>query len=211
MPIDQALANSVLATARGFYKGQQKSDNKRYGAGHNQPNHLQRNANQGAAVGQIRSNRQYFRQHSMSFIGIGSSAWAHGIRSGNCLEMASVTSYLCTTMLPPPYGLFIGRLSPPGDHVFVMISANGALPAGNTIGELATNQQSDLFYVIDPWTNIACRVADYPHRLTTKFGSWSDQGKEVWGAGQWHDPASNAYSQAFLNSPIRWEVALNQP
>jgi hypothetical protein len=213
MPIDQSSANFILETARNFYKGSEKSANKRYDTTgipdptvkHTRRNHLQRIALQNMV--QYRERDETF---SMSFLQLGQDLFSHGNRAGNCLEMSSVAAYLTSAMLPGQCQLLLfGRLSRPGDHLFLLLSVNGNIPSGLSISGLTVNTMDDQYWVIDPWANIACRVAEYPARLLTKLTQWSGQQKQVAWQRAWRSPSNPEYVAATLNSPLTWESAYN--
>jgi|GEM_PF-6827536 len=106
------------------------------------------------------------------------------IKSGKCSEMAAVAAYYFRLRMRGQYAtMYMGTVSSPGDHVFVLLSVDGTPPQGENISLMARNQGSDNFWVIDPWANVACRARDYPSRLLTKFSMWSVQNKLARGGG----------------------------
>jgi hypothetical protein len=213
MPIDQGSADLILQTARNFYKGSEKAPNKRYDLAE-LPNptakHIRRNNFQLTSSQRLLQYREWVRTTALNFLQIGRDLWLHRIRSANCLEMSSLAAYLASSLFPGHYqALFLGRLSPPGDHAFLLVSVDGTIPSGLSISGLAANTVDDRYWVIDPWTNTACRVADYPNRLITKFTQWSEQRKQVWFQGGWTTPRTGVYMTATLNSSLRWDSVHN--
>jgi hypothetical protein len=172
--------------------------------------HLRRNYLQLVSFQNMARYRAQAQPFSTSFLQLGQDLWFHGHRAGNCFEMSSVAAYVTSMMLPGQCKLSLfGRLSRPGDHLFLLLSVNGNIPSGQNISGLTANTIDDQYWVIDPWANIACKVSEYPARLLTKLTQWSEQQKQVGWQGSWQNPGSSGYISAALNSPLTWESVHN--
>jgi hypothetical protein len=218
MPINEGQVLSIFQQVRLFYKGFEKSDNKKYNLNEiAEPSakHQLRNHNQPLQTPRIGESRQIARRDKNDWYTMGLYLWVDQKRFGNCTEMSAVTAFLCSERLGNNAKILMGHVVTPGDHVFVLISADGTVPPGDNISLLAQNNDSDKFWIIDVWSNIACKPRYYPSRLLEKFHSWSNQKKMVWGRNlyneaNWYDPNSRSFITAFLGSRLVWDTAKRQ-
>jgi hypothetical protein len=99
----------------------------------------------------------------------------NGIHAGNCDEMACVAAVLVIDDYQQVrQSVFIGKISSPGDHQFLVACENPVAPKVTSVAALAVGG-----IVIDPWLNIACATEDYAAAATKKLGDWDGKGKRV--------------------------------
>ncbi|SRR5258708_5777647 len=200
---------SVLRQARAHYKGGYKSSNKVY-AQNNTPKERARNniVDDPNPIGHdILALRRSLRPYGLNMEQKGEHYLTSGITYGNCGEMAAVALRLCRLRFGPRIPVFTAELRPPGDHIFLVLSVNGRRPSSMAINVYQLSREDPAnFWVIDCWSNVACSVRDYPHRLRTKFKKWATDGKEIVDMeGEGVDPSNPRIVHHFLGSPIEWK------
>ena len=139
---------------------------------------------------------------------IWNSSIAAEFRSGNCGEMACVSSYLAVAQyMASRAKVYLGCVTPPGDHAFCLLALSNP-PAWRRVRDMSGAGESGS-YVIDPWLNIACEAGFYGMLAAEKLEKWHRDGKRVsWGgpndnAPGWYDPVGT-YADAFRDSPLQF-------
>ncbi|MCL9845622.1 type III effector protein [Ralstonia solanacearum] len=97
--------------------------------------------------------------------------------AGNCYEQAILAyDFLRTRLTDASLPIDIVSLEHPGNHNFVVIGqstdGNGRYP------KQFSDWHPDAF-IVDPWTKIACRAADYPQKWSEKMEKWAARGLRV--------------------------------
>ena len=143
-------------------------------------------------AGEIQKNRAYVPHNP------------ENAKAGNCMELA----YLYLKRNHVPFVSQVGLSTMPGqlvdnvhkgDHAFAIV---GLHLAGKTHGfkypqDIVTLTPKERLtmhdaWVIDPWINEFCTVADYKFRFQEKMADWSKKGKQIWVNGSWIDPDPHA-------------------
>lgn len=213
MPITEMQIKSVLAQARTHYKGGYKSSNKVY-TNEDTPKAKLRNdivygtdADPHPVPSQIVALRKFLKPFDLTMQRKGEFIINSGITYGNCGEMAAVALQICRLQIGPGVPAFTATLQPPGDHIFLVLSADGSSPSPRAFNAYQLSRENPTnFWVIDCWSNVAGSVKDYPNQLRAKFSSWANQEKRIVGTdGDEVDPSSAGNIHNFLGSTIKWK------
>lgn len=131
-----------------------------------------------------------------------------GIQAGNCDEMTCIAAVLMIDDYQQDRGrVFVGRITSPGDHQFLVVCNADTPPAATSVSDMAAGG-----LVIDPWLNTACATENYPAAVARKLGEWDGKGKRIsWGGPGgnqpgWYAPGGD-YTTAFLTAPLSFEGA----
>jgi hypothetical protein len=193
-------ATRVLHHAREFYKSslRLKSANKVYRLPEAQMAEKHRRRNLHA----------YWSQHALDEIrGVersssedwlyqrGEALYGANLTAGNCEEMCAVVMRFCKQLLSNKCKAVYAIGVDPGDHVFVLLSADGSAPPVDDewgrIDEMKDNR--DNFWIVDCWFNIVCAVSHYSISVARKLQKWAQESKRI------------------ISSPGATEYNLNQP
>jgi len=133
--------------------------------------------------------------------------------SGNCMEMAAVCMALA---IDPPCSypdaaVYLGAITPPGDHAFCLISMT--TPRWASASAMVRGSGNPAALVLDPWLNTLCAAEDYWENAQAKVRKWGRDGKRIAWNGNlgrgWYNP-SGAYATAFGGAPLRFIGATDQ-
>lgn len=114
-------------------------------------------------------------------------------KAGNCFEQcAAACVYLTGSSEHPQFCLV--RLSPPGDHIFLVLDQ--APDATGFFPDNFSNWNANAV-VIDPWVSICCKARDYPMWWKMKLDVMAAGGEELAGSGGW----SKANDASWKNAP----------
>lgn len=185
---DQAEKTHTLA--REFYKGQDKAWNKAYwttgSAGQTSeiensatPTKKQLVRNQQVAqnyADMVKAGRDSPKEPPVQW---GQKLYNAQRRIGNCGEMAAVAIYIAVNQvhIDPKeawmWTLWNNRKAP-------FFSSKKDASFGHTFALLgAENDKMDQKWVVDPWSNVCCTLAEYKKTLTDKLEEWSGEGKRI--------------------------------
>ncbi|WP_240435178.1 type III effector protein [Ralstonia solanacearum] len=97
--------------------------------------------------------------------------------AGNCYEQAVLAyDFLRMRLTDANLPIDIVSLEHPGDHNFVAI---GQSADGNGQYPMQFSDWHPDAFIVDPWTKIACRAADYPQQWSEKMEKWAARGLRV--------------------------------
>ena len=124
-------------------------------------------------------------------------------KAGNCMELAELV-YLHLKRNHVPFVSQVGLSRMPGqlvdnvhegDHAFAIVGLHlvgkgHGFKRGQDRATLTPNERRTMHdaWVIDPWINEFCTVADYRFRFQQKMADWSKKGKQISVNGAWIDP-----------------------
>jgi len=139
----------------------------------------------------------------------GSKIFNGGLRRGNCREMAAVSGYLMLRRGRSHNQVFVGIITPPGDHMFCAVSLNSIPPMWPRPGTMVRGTQSSNTWIIDPWLHVCCEAEDYWEKAREKVVKWGRDGKRIfWGSGSqglgWYNP-NGEYAVKLGEAPLTWE------
>ena len=126
-------------------------------------------------------------------------------RSGNCLEMASLSAYyILRNKFVSRDFIYIGTVHTPADHSFCFVSEVNIIKEMLFLSVLDfTRTESALSSIIvDPWLNVACRAYNYCDEIPKKLGKWAREGKRIGWAPRpqyagWYAP-NGVYEEALI-------------
>lgn len=162
-PLRRHKVKSVLAQARAHYKKMGKSSNKFYNdtAKAIRRNQIREGSGGGPPlIDYIRLLRdQYAGGLTMQQEGL--YLVDNNMMYGNYWEMAAAALQKCRHQFGAGVSVFTASVQPPGDHIFLVLSAGGSPSPRLNAYQLSRANPAN-FRVIDCWANVACSVNDYP-------------------------------------------------
>lgn len=210
---EQAL--DCFDRVRAFYKGGEKSSNKKYDEkGQNfDDKQKARNAQQKASAAKmLEMGRSYKKFSGRTPLEIGGEL--HGQKStlGNCGEMAAVAMHIAVTDVhlnadevsmatlthKQTSGKFLFKTKRSFGHTFALLGKG----------------KNDERWVVDPWAGECCKLSEYPQRLKAKLYNWEVEGKRIHvnleDGAAWVEP-THPMVMGVLDKGARWsEVGARQ-
>jgi hypothetical protein len=162
-------ANNTFTTVHAFYKGGEKSDNKKYEGNNLSPKQLVRNSKQPSNNVFLQTKREEVKNKTPQ--DIGHFFYTSGFSTGNCGEMACVALYVAELKGVPKDQL---KLMTHYTKHKLFGNANGF---GHSYALLGPDNGEQ--WVIDPWANICCDIKDYAETFKNKMDAWTAEGKRI--------------------------------
>ena len=209
--IPEEMAQQIFRKTRAFFKGDVKSFNKLYTDDTEGDLPLptsekvwDRWSNQLTAKSAVEKYRKENKGETLLQYGQALHAMRQGERAGNCLEMACVAMAIAVESAVPKECQFLGAITDPGDHCFLVINAQK--PAWKTVREMTARAAGS--WVIDPWSRTCCSGEYYQAAFCAMLARWTRQGKRIRVESKHHDfrgwsaPTDLIYMRGFQEGPL---------
>jgi hypothetical protein len=124
--------------------------------------------------------------------------------AGNCEEMAINAAKLASGIAEAKGLTYLGKLQPPGDHVFCIVVRNPPWRVLPRVEQFPSLDNFSDWVVIDPWLNVCCTANTYPAEVNRQLQKWADSGKRILWNRKFHLP-TGSYKQKFMVSSVQFK------
>ena len=219
MAIDEKSIRAIHNYIRQLFKGRKKSSNKLFDLDNKayadqklsaamKARMALRNVNAKRASPLIHTLRESKSFRNRDIYGFGSEVLEQEDVVGNCTEMAAAAAFL--VVRDEIGSAWYADIRSPGDHAFCLVDSGlEAHPAciGGADGYSIRGAADS--WVIDPWSNVCCKMRDYEALFEAKMRKWSSERKLVKVVRppdivKILDPGGVHYLKAFREGPIRY-------
>ncbi|MCU1251016.1 MAG: hypothetical protein JWQ49_4045 [Edaphobacter sp.] len=205
--VTQVDMDRILLKARTFYKNGFKSWNKFYDKerfqdqnGYVLAKHLIREQKGTVAYDQGEAIRPLTLH--LSSDRYGDWLYENQITTGNCAEMSAIVIRNCRLLQGRCKAVYEISMDRPADHMFVLLSVNGNVPPWRNVSQMEFYSDTDNFWIIDCWLNIACQARYYRELMRLKLARWASQYKVVIAGGEVRNLKEPTFRFHLLYTPL---------